>query len=240
MKKRELENELRDTRKNWNLTVEEAAEITGFSAELIEEIENGKKEVGEELTKYMSKLLLQKYYSSRIAEHRKILEELHNPKLSDSLKEKIERLEEQHKTEDDLFRTILNSTDEEIIHSDFYLPISRYHEHGMAHWYTVRKMFGDKRRYILSDAGSILIGNEHFSIRISHGGGDGEARFAVLEEDEFLFWSMNFETYIEGDNIHIYHYDCGNPNDMDNVVKTISGKFAVYTYNGLVAFVRCK
>lgn len=64
MKKRELENELRDTRKNWNLTVEEAAEITGFSAELIDEIENGKKEVGEELTKYMSNLLLQKYYTS--------------------------------------------------------------------------------------------------------------------------------------------------------------------------------
>ena len=101
-------------------------------------------------------------------------------------------------------------------------------------WYYVREMFGDKCRKTWSDAGSLKVGTDDFSILISNGHGDGEMRYAVLEKEEIYneLYIMCHETTIKG-KFNIYSYDCGD--DVDMVVE---GNFFVYSYEGLVALVR--
>ena len=103
-----------------------------------------------------------------------------------------------------------------------------------SHWYRVREMFGDNVIKTSSDAGSVKIGVDNMSILVPNGYGDGISRVAIFDDSKaFNDSMMSYFTTIKGENVIIYDYDCG-----DVAATTISGKYHIYYYSGLVAFVK--
>jgi hypothetical protein len=103
-----------------------------------------------------------------------------------------------------------------------------------SHWYKVREMFGDNVIKTSSDAGSVKIGVANMSILVPNGYGDGITRISIFDNPkDFNDCMMSYFTTVKGTNIIIYDYDCG-----DVAATTISGRYAIYYYSGLVAFVK--
>lgn len=95
----------------------------------------------------------------------------------------------------------------------------------------IRQMFGDRAFPAVSDAGSVKLGSDAFTVLIPHGRGDGDARVAVFgKEDSFNESLMDFFTIVSGADFAVYYADCG-----DDVSVRLSGRYAVYTHQGLVA-----
>lgn len=103
-----------------------------------------------------------------------------------------------------------------------------------SHWYRVREMFGDNVIKTSSDAGSVKIGVDNMSILVPNGYGDGISRVAIFDNSEaFNDSMMSYFTTVRGKDMIIYDYDCG-----DVAATTISGRYEIYYYSGLVAFVK--
>ena len=103
-----------------------------------------------------------------------------------------------------------------------------------SHWYRVREMFGDNVIKTSSDAGSVKIGVDNMSILVPNGYGDGISRVAIFDNSEtFNDSMMSYFTTIKGENMIVYDYDCG-----DVAATTISGRYNIYYYSGLVALVK--
>lgn len=103
-----------------------------------------------------------------------------------------------------------------------------------SHWYRVRAMFGEEVIKTSSDAGSVKIGVNNMFVLVPNGYGDGITRVGVIENArEFNDDMMTYFTTIQGKNMIIYDYDCG-----DVAATTISGRYNIYYYSGLVAFVK--
>lgn len=90
-----------------------------------------------------------------------------------------------------------------------------------------------KKYYTESDAGSVRVGNDHFTILIPNGYGDCTTTVHILDQEEERP-EAEFFTSFRGENIKIYAYDCGG----DAVVATISGRFGAYVKNKNVYFIR--
>ena len=104
------------------------------------------------------------------------------------------------------------------------------------HWYKVREMFGDEVIKTSSDAGSVKIGVANMSVLVPNGYGDGITRVAIFDNSEgFNDSMMSYFTTVKGTDIIIYDYDCG-----DVAATTISGRYNIYYYSGLVAFVKSR
>lgn len=102
-----------------------------------------------------------------------------------------------------------------------------------SHWYRVRAMLGDVIK-TSSDAGSVKIGVNNMSVFVPNGYGDGITRVSIFDNSEgFNDNMMSYFTTVKGTNIIIYDYDCG-----DVAATTISGRYNIYYYSGLVAFVK--
>lgn len=102
-------------------------------------------------------------------------------------------------------------------------------------WKAIRADFGDRCFKTFSDAGSVRVGDGRFFVLIPNGRGDGETRVAIFDDAE-EFHSEDLMTYfteISGGEFYIYGNDCGGPS-----VKRLFGKFEVYYYDGLVAFLQ--
>ena len=103
-----------------------------------------------------------------------------------------------------------------------------------AHWYRIRRLFGDRQFKTISDAGGLKIGNDSFCVIVPNRHGDGVTRVSVFHRGELphnvLFNMMNYFTMVSG-SFNIYACDC-----LDEVEMTLSGKFHVYNYDGLIAF----
>lgn len=83
----------------------------------------------------------------------------------------------------------------------------------------------------MSDAGSVKIGNDSFTILVPNGYGDGFTDVVVLSVDEdFEKDGFRFFTSVDG-TFNIYSYDCG-----DKVKLTISGNYGIYYKDGFVVF----
>lgn len=103
-----------------------------------------------------------------------------------------------------------------------------------SHWYRVREMFGDNVIKTSSDAGSVKVGVDNMSVLVPNGYGDGISRVAIFDDSKaFNDSMMSYFTTIKGENMIIYDYDCG-----DVAATTISGRYGIYYYSGLVAFVK--
>lgn len=102
------------------------------------------------------------------------------------------------------------------------------------HWYRVREMFGDNVIKTSSDAGSVKVGVDNMSILVPNGYGDGISRVAIFDNSEaFNDSMMSYFSTVRGKDMIIYDYDCG-----DVAATTISGRYNIYYYSGLVAFVK--
>ena len=97
-------------------------------------------------------------------------------------------------------------------------------------WNYLRSMLSDKMFKTDSEAGSVKIGNENFSILIPNGMGDGTTRVDILNSDEFNRSAFYYFTIISG-KFNIYSYDCG-----EEIEKEMNGKFQVYYKDGIVIF----
>lgn len=101
------------------------------------------------------------------------------------------------------------------------------------HWYRVREMFGARCIKTTSDAGGVKVGNEIFAANIENGIGDGTTRLAVFAKgDEFNENMMRYSGITLKGKFSIYDYDCGGV-----AIEELDGNYAVYNYDGLVAFV---
>lgn len=129
----------------------------------------------------------------------------------------------------DFVSRFLDSEEPEIIMSQAYAELSKK-VCPNGHWVRIIQMLGDKVFKTMSDIGGVKIGNDKFTVIIPNGYGDGDTRIAIVNRGEINDNMFNFFTFIEGD-INIYSYDCG-----DDVVRTISGKYGVYYWEGFVIF----
>lgn len=105
-------------------------------------------------------------------------------------------------------------------------------------WREIRGIIGDRCLKTESDAGAVRVGTETFSVMIRNGRGDGTTRVAVFNEEPvelsgLLHTAMLFQTSVEGD-FDIYDYDCtgGNP------IMHLSGRYAAYSYDGIVIMIK--
>lgn len=120
--------------------------------------------------------------------------------------------------------------DKELRTTHAYAELSKESD---GHWYRVREMFGETCFKTFSDAGSVKVGNENFSFLINNGIGDGSTRVAIFAKgDEFNDNMMVNSGVVVNGKATIYDYDCG-----DCPAAELNGHYAVYVYEGLVAFV---
>ena len=107
-------------------------------------------------------------------------------------------------------------------------------------WFAIREMFGDRCFKTISDVGAVKVGSKDFNVLIPSNRGDGEIRVAIFYSDEEINLSLlNFFTSIDvnGENTFIYDFDCDNAKPA---LQLAEGRYSVYCYEGLVAFVRLK
>lgn len=130
-----------------------------------------------------------------------------------------------------------------------YSTISMYGKDRKNHWYRIRELFGNRCFKTVSDAGSLLVGNEEYQVLIPNGYGDGTTRVAVFNKADSDFDinsdydvafrimpdMMDSGPYLYGE-FNIYPYDCCNPT-VDEPCKTLEGRYWTYYYDGLIAFV---
>jgi hypothetical protein len=113
-----------------------------------------------------------------------------------------------------------------------YAQLSRESE---GHWYRVRAMLGDKCFKTMCDAGSVMVASKDGTCQmmISSNGGDGVARVAVFHKnDKFNNGMMDYTGFLVNGEFGISDYDCEY-----NEAVSLSGKYLVYVYEGMVAFV---
>lgn len=135
------------------------------------------------------------------------------------------RLWEQSETVKDFESCILSSTDPEITMSQAYAELSKQRDD---HWYRLRAMLGGRVKKTYSDVGSLAVGCDQCRFFIPNRSGDGVMRYAVVSKKEWNNQMADFTTMISGD-MEIYDYDCGS-----EISETISGRFGVYVYDGIV------
>lgn len=93
------------------------------------------------------------------------------------------------------------------------------------------------RHSTISDAGSVKVGSDSFSVLIPTGDGDGESAYCVytqqeLDADKINTADLNYFTLLSG-KFTVYDYDCG-----DTVSDTLEGRFNVFYAEGIVFFVK--
>lgn len=125
--------------------------------------------------------------------------------------------------------------DPELATTQVYAEISR-RLRPEGHWYRVREMFGDRAFKTSSDSGSVKVGVNNMYVLVPNGYGDGITRVAIFDNPaDFNDCMMSYFTTVTGKDMIIYDYDCGY-----DPATTISGRYNIYYYEGLVAFVACK
>ena len=85
-----------------------------------------------------------------------------------------------------------------------------------------------------SEVGGIKIGVENFTILAPNDYGDTNKNIvSINDKDTLNTTSFKYWTTIEGKEINIYSYDCGN-----EVATTISGRYGIYYKDRIVIFER--
>jgi hypothetical protein len=87
----------------------------------------------------------------------------------------------------------------------------------------------------VSDIGSIKVGNDSFSVGISNKYGDCYDNMVYVIEKKVSNINLDFAkfvTSIEGTEMYIYDYDCGD----DKVIKLEGKRYGVYAMEKLVIF----
>ena len=89
------------------------------------------------------------------------------------------------------------------------------------------------------DGGTIMLGNETSRISLPNGFGDGNFTIMVTTKKTYGKYhnqKMEWLGVVEGNNIHIYNYDCLDGEDLtdeNNILYTLpEGRWAVYALDG--------
>ncbi|MBR7928438.1 hypothetical protein KBI51_09705 [Aerococcaceae bacterium zg-ZUI334] len=119
----------------------------------------------------------------------------------------------------------------DLLNRQLYFMLSKESER---HKYTVMRTLDkiSKPIHTMSEAGSVLVGNDSFSVAIKNGYGDGESTVYVLDENcTFEDDLMEFHSVISGKEFYISRYDCEN--DWIEGLP-LSGKYMTYYYDSIV------
>jgi len=95
----------------------------------------------------------------------------------------------------------------------------------------LQSFVSDDAIYTMSDAGGLKIGTNGFNVIAPNGAGDGSTVVSFLKKDSFNSSAFNFWTSINGNEINLYSYDCGN-----EIARTVNGKYGIYFKDGLIVF----
>lgn len=136
---------------------------------------------------------------------------------------------EESETVEDFENRILSSGYPEIVLSQAYAELSRLRD---GHWYRLRAMLGSRVKKTYSDAGSLAVGCAQCRFFIPNRSGDGVMRYAVVEKGEWNHGMADFYTMVSGE-LNIYDCDCGY-----DISETISGRFGIYVFEGIVILER--
>ena len=98
-----------------------------------------------------------------------------------------------------------------------------------------------KKYYTDSDIGSVLVGTKDFGITVRNGFGDGTTKVFVFDSESEFVKFVNVKDWLFCKTINgtfnIYCYDCSDRCNED-VIATLSGRYAAYCNSGKVAFVK--
>ena len=147
---------------------------------------------------------------------------------SEARKEAVYKIARKASTVDEFIDLYLDS--DKMKHHYSYAILAKAYRPDKA-WYLLREQLGDRVFKTSSDAGSVKVGSDAFSVLLPNGHGDGVTRVAVVDRDSWCSNFLTFFTSIQGDAINIYSYDCGS-----SIAKTIEGRYGVYYGDGFVVF----
>jgi hypothetical protein len=142
--------------------------------------------------------------------------------------EEVKAIIEKAKTGVEVVDMILNS--DTLKGTQIYAELSKI---SKDHYDRIKRDFGGWIR-TYSDAGSLKIGHDGFTVHVPNGYGDGSMLFTVVEKGCCNRHMLDFWTDISGHEIDIYDYDCTG----GKVIETIDGWFGIYYWNGFVVFER--
>lgn len=99
------------------------------------------------------------------------------------------------------------------------------------------KMIARRSRTTISDAASIRIGNKNTMMYFPTSSQRTFTHYKVIEKKDFYAdVIMNYISTFEGAKLNIYRQDYGEDNKIDKVLD--SGKYSVYSFDGIVALVK--
>lgn len=106
-------------------------------------------------------------------------------------------------------------------------------------WITIRKQIGTKCFKVYPEIGSVLLGNENFSVNINNHVGNEETRVAVVDYGEIDMTNMYLETTINCKNVHIFFHDTADKKARSNPAEwaaTLNGRYGVFVYQDIIVF----
>ena len=126
-------------------------------------------------------------------------------------------------------KELVKSENAAIKQTQAYAVASHYIDPDGQHWKRLRAIIGDRCKKTYSDNGCIKVGNDTASFYINTGGGKGDQRYAVMENQSFNTDMLRFVGVLEGSLLNIYSND-----KEDTVLETLNGKYGIYCCQGIV------
>lgn len=99
------------------------------------------------------------------------------------------------------------------------------------------------KKYIC-DGGTIMIGTKESRVCFPNAYGDGCFYVNVIktEKERRIFEKKNWKWLgaVEGTKFYVWNYDCLTEDELvkENILYTLSGRYAVYNNNGEIALVK--
>lgn len=104
---------------------------------------------------------------------------------------------------------------------------------------TIIKQIETKCFKVYPEIGSVLVGNENFSVNINNHVGNEETRVAVVDYGEIDMTNMYFEKTINCKNVHIFFHDTADRKARSNPAEwaaTLNGRYGVFVYQDIIVF----
>lgn len=159
-----------------------------------------------------------------------------NNRFFPNVLERANKIWESSRTFDEFIKEFQKQTD--LINTQAYFElIKKYGNSDMLRYDYIRFLEnqGGKFFQVVSECGSVKIGDDKLSLNIGNGYGDGLTSVVVLEKNLDLH-GLKFVTDCEG-KIGIFENDYCKCSE-NKVVYSLNGWYGVYNFNKLVVFVK--
>lgn len=148
------------------------------------------------------------------------------------------QLEWQSATSTNEFVQKIFNDDLRLQEEDLYWELSKQFNPDMLHKQRVKEIFTDSVK-TYADAGNVLVGNETFKIQIRNGRGDGDVLVSVFDKDmlkELEKRMVRHDVILNGE-FNVYVDDCDMNDKSNRAVLSLTGRYAVFYYDGLIGLV---